>query len=131
MQGKLMKNGQYELFESTKGHQILKLNDAEFYAIIEGQRGDILVHSDSGHEKKSLQETGEFYLAEFKNDPAIRDVPHLFLESSEKYREFLLPNGLPDEKHYQKKLIRSEESRKKNRERTMPKKERTTLKQQV
>lgn len=109
MRGTLKKNGHYELFETTKGHQILNLDDQEFYAIVEGQKGDIIVHSDSDHEKKKTQEEGNFYLAEFKNDPEFQDIPHLFLESRDKYREFLLPNGLPTKSNYQKKLIRTEE----------------------
>lgn len=109
MRGTLKKNGHYELFETVNGHQILNLDNKEYYALIEGQQGDIIVHSSADHEKKQTQESGNFYLAEFKNDPEFQDIPHLFLESNKKYRELLLPNGLPTNKDHQKKLIRTEE----------------------
>lgn len=108
MRGKLKKNGNYELFETTKGHQILNLDDKEFYAIVEGQKGDIIVHSDSDHEKKKTLEKGHFYFADFEDDPEFRDLPHLFMESGGKYHEFVLPNGLPSKSNHQKKLVRTE-----------------------
>lgn len=109
MQGNLEKRGQYELFETTKGHQILNLNDKEFYAVVEGQRGDILVRSDSDHEKKRTVKQGNFYLADFDDDPEFNDIPHLFLqENNSQYREWILPRGTPSDKDYQKKLVRTD-----------------------
>lgn len=108
MQGNLEKRGKYELFETTKGHQILNLNNQEFYAVVEGQRGDILVRSDSDHQKKKTVKKGEFYLADFDDDPEFNDIPHLFLQENEtQYREWILPRGVPSDKDYQKKLVRS------------------------
>lgn len=109
MKTKVSKQGEYELFETTKGHQILALNDKEWYALVEGQEGDIIVHSDSDHEKKKTQLQGKFYLADFKDDPDFNDVPHLLLQEDGHYREFILPNGLPNKSDHQKKLIRSDE----------------------
>lgn len=109
MQGNLEKRGQYELFETTKGHQILNLNDKEFYAVVEGQRGDILVRSDSDHQKKKTVKKGNFYLADFDDDPEFNDIPHLFLqESKSQYREWILPKGTPSDSNYQKKLVRTD-----------------------
>lgn len=109
MQGNLEKHGQYELFETTKGHQILNLNNKEFYAVVEGQKGDILVRSDSDHEKKKTVREGEFYLADFEDDPEFNDIPHLFLQENEtQYREWILPRGEPSDQDYQKKLVRSD-----------------------
>ena len=68
-----------------------------------------MVHSDSDHQKQKTLEKGEFYLAEFQDDPEFRDMPHLFLEKGNEYLEFVLPNGLPTEKDHQKKLVRSDE----------------------
>lgn len=109
MRGKLENQGHYELFETTKGHQILNLNDEQWYAVVEGQQGDLLVHSDSDHEKKKTLQEGEFYLANFKDDPEFRDMPHLFLQDGKQYSEFILPNGFPTKSDHQKKLIRSDE----------------------
>lgn len=109
MRGKLEKQGKFELFETTHGHQILSLDNKEWYAVVEGQRGDILVHSDAEHQKQKTLEKGEFYLAAFKDDPEFRDMPHLFLEKGSKYIEFILPNGLPTKSNHQKKLIRTDE----------------------
>lgn len=109
MRGKLKKQGHYELFETSKGHQILNLDDQEWYAVVEGQQGDLIVHSDSDHEKKKTLQQGEFYLADFKDDPEFRDMPHLFLQDGKKFSEMILPNGLPSKSDHQKKLIRSDE----------------------
>jgi hypothetical protein len=108
MQGSLHKQGNYELFETTKGHQILNLNDDEFYAVVEGQKGDILVKSDADHEKQKTVKKGKFYLAAFEDDPEFNDIPHLFLqEGRNKFREWILPRETPSSKDYQKKLVRT------------------------
>ena len=109
MRGDLKKHGHYELFQTTHGHQILNLDDKEWFAVVKGQQGDLMVHSDSDHQKDKTLEKGEFYLADFKDDPEFRDMPHLFLEKEDKYIEFVLPNGLPTKSDHQKKLIRSNE----------------------
>lgn len=108
MRGNLEKSGHYELIETTKGHQILNLNDNDFYAIVEGQKGDLIVRSDSDHEKKKLIRQGKFYFADFDDDPEFNDIPHLFLQDSGgRYREWILPKGVPSKGDHQKKLVRS------------------------
>lgn len=109
MRGKLNKHGKYELFETTHGHQILALDDKEYYALVEGQQGDIIVHSDADHKKQKTLQKGEFYLADFDDDPEFRDQPHLFMEKGEHYTELILPNGLPTKSNHQKKLVRTDE----------------------
>lgn len=109
MRGTVKKNGNYELFETTKGHQILTLDEKEWYALVEGQKGDIIVHSDSDHEKKKTLQKGEFYLADFKDDPEFRDMPHLFMEKGNQFTELILPNGLPTKSDHQRKLVRTDE----------------------
>ena len=44
--------GQYELFETTKKHRILRLDGRHYYAIVEGQHGPVIVKSDSDHQRK-------------------------------------------------------------------------------
>lgn len=109
MRGKVKKHGEYELFETTHGHQILKLDQKEWYALVEGQQGDIIVHSDSDHEKRKTIQKGEFYLADFKDDPEFKDMPHLFMQEGEHYTELILPNGLPTKSDHQRKLVRTDE----------------------
>lgn len=108
MKGKLEMEGHYELFETTKGNQILSLNNKNYFAVVEGQRGDLLVGTDSDHEKSKTLQKGKFYLADFDDDPEFRDVPHLFLQEGRKYREWLLPNNKPSVKDYQKKLVKTD-----------------------
>lgn len=109
MQGNVEKHGRYELFETTNGHQILNLNDKDFYAVVEGQRGDLLVRSDSDHKKKKTVQEGEFYLANFDDDPEFNDTPHLFLQDGKNaYREWILPRDLPTGSDHQRKLVRTE-----------------------
>ena len=107
MRGKLENEGHYDLFKTTKGHQILNLNDKHFYAVVKGQRGDILVATDEDHEKDKTVKEGQFYVADFDDDPEFRDLPHLFLEEGKKYREWILPNDKPNKSDYQKKLVKS------------------------
>lgn len=109
MRGKLTKEGKHELFETTKGHLILNLDDREYYAFVEGQQGDIIVKSDSDHEKDKSVTKGKFYLAEFEDDPEFQDMPHLFMEDGGKFRELVLPEGLPSGSDKQKKLVRSDD----------------------
>lgn len=109
MRGTVKKQGHYELFETTKGHQILNLNDKEWYAIVEGQKGDLIVHSDADHEKKKTLQKGNFYLAHFRDDPEFNDIPQLLLQHGKQYTQFILPNDLPTKNDHQKKLVRAEE----------------------
>lgn len=107
MRGKLKKEGDYELYKTTEGHQILKLDNKNYYALVKGQKGDIIVHSDSDHKKSKTLSKGNYYYADFEDDPAFENIAHLFMEDGTKYKEILLPEGLPTEKDIQKKLIRS------------------------
>src|SRR5690554_5100281 len=108
MSSKTKSTGRYELFKSTKGNDILHLKRIGWYALVEGQKGEIIVHSDSNHQKeRNLQEGVYYYIADFEGDPDFNDVPHLFLEKGEKFKEYILPNGLPASKDKQKKIITS------------------------
>lgn len=107
MRGKLKKEGNYELFITTHGHEILNLEDKQFYALVKGQLGDIIVHSDSDHKKQDSISKGKYYYADFNKDPEFRDMPHLFMEDGSKFRELILPEGFPTKSDHQKKLVRT------------------------
>ena len=102
--------GHYELFETTKHHQILALNDKRYFAWIKGQQGEILVHSDSDHKKDKTLQEGEFYEVDFEDEEDYQDMPHLLLEKGSSYEEHMLPNGLPTEKDHQKKVVNTNKS---------------------
>lgn len=106
----LQKKGQYELFLTTKGHQILVLNNSEWYAWVEGQKGEILVASDADHQKDRAVQKGLFYYVDFQDDPNYRDVPHLFLAQDDRFQELILPKGFPSPDDKQKPIIRSDET---------------------
>lgn len=109
MQGRISKEGKYELFETSKGHQILNLLGQGYFAVVEGQKGDILVASDSDHQKKKTLAKGQFVLADFDGDSEFRDMPHLFLQHGKQaYKEWILPRGVPSAKDKQKKLVRAD-----------------------
>lgn len=97
--------GLYELFETTHQHRILTLDRKQWYAWVEGQAGEILVHSDSDHKKDHTLCKGHYYVVAFDGDPKFKDMPHLFLEDGGQYREVMIPNGLPTDKDYQKKVV--------------------------
>ncbi|MDQ3965213.1 MAG: hypothetical protein M3246_01980 [Actinomycetota bacterium] len=107
---KINDKGDYELFETTRGHRILVLNGERWFAWVEGQQGEILVHTDSDHEKDHTIQEGEFYLADFEDDPNYRDMPHLFLQKEDRFEELILPNGLPTEQDKQKKIVSTDET---------------------
>lgn len=106
MRGKLKGEGKYELFRTTKGHDILNLDNNNFYALVEGQQGDIIVASDADHKKDRSLSKGKYYYVDFQDDPEFRDMEHLFMEDGQKFRELVLPQGLPNSNDHQKKLIR-------------------------
>jgi len=107
MRGKLEKEGNYELFETTKGHQILTLDKKDWFAVVEGQRGDILVGSNGDHQKKKNIGKGKYYLATFKDDPEFNDLTHLFMKTGQKFMEFILPQRLPRGMGKNAKLVRT------------------------
>ena len=105
---KVQEQGHYELFNTTHQHRILVLNDKQWFAWVQGQQGEILVHSDADHQKQHTLQTGQFYLVDFEDDPTYKDMPHLFLQTDDRYEEVMLPNGLPTEQDHQKKVVKTD-----------------------
>jgi hypothetical protein len=105
---KVQQQGQYELFETAHQHRILVLNQNQWFAWVQGQQGEILVHSDSDHKKAQTIQKGRFYFVDFEHDPTYKDMPHLFLQKGEDFEEVMLPNGLPTEEDHQKKLVKTD-----------------------
>lgn len=111
MSANVKDRGNYELFETTHGHRILVLDGEKWFAWVEGQQGEILVHSDSDHKKDHTIQEGDFYLAEFEDDPEFRNnQPHLFLQKGDEFQELIVPNGLPTERDNQKKVVSTDET---------------------
>ncbi len=98
-------SGRYALLEDAHRHRFLVLDDEHWYVWIEGQKSPLLVRTGPGHEKLRTVRRGRFYLVDFRHDPNFRDQPHLFLQSGERYQEFLLPNGMPDARDPQKRFV--------------------------
>lgn len=109
MKTKPSKEGEYELFKTSRGHQIISLAKKDYYALVKGQKGDIIVKSDADHDKEKTISKGKFYYVDFKDDPDFQDTPHLFMEDGDQFKEMILPEGFPEEKDYQKKLIFTDE----------------------
>jgi len=110
MSVKVEDKGHYELFETTNGNHILVLTDERWFAWVEGQQGEILVHTDSDHEKDHTIQEGQFYFVNFEDDPKFQDNPHLFLQKGDRFEEAILPNGLPTEQDKQKKIVAPDET---------------------
>jgi hypothetical protein len=102
-------HGRYELFETTKGHRILALSHRRWFAWVEGQQGEILVHSDADHREDHTIQEGRFFLVDFRDDPQWKDMPHLFLQKDNSYQVVVVPEGLPTEDNYQKKIVMTDE----------------------
>ena len=111
---KVQQHGQYELFETTHQHRILVLNNKQWFAWVQGQQGEILVHSDADHKKDHTIQKGQFYFVDFEHDPTYKDMPHLFLQKGDHFEEVMLPNGLPVEEDHQKKLVKTDHTLPKN-----------------
>lgn len=105
MENKVSKYGNYEMFLTTKNHTILCLDEKEWFAVVEGQQGTIIVGSDSDHQKSSDLGKGKYILVEFNDDPDFKDIPHLFLQKSEKYEEWILPQEFPSGKGDKRKVV--------------------------
>jgi hypothetical protein len=102
--------GRYELFETNHHHRILVLNNRQWFAWVRGQQGDILVLTDSDHQKARTLQQGQFYLVDFEDDPKYKDMPHLFLQDGDRYQELMLPNGLPTEQDRQKRVVKTDQT---------------------
>lgn len=100
----ITRSGHYELFRTTNDNRILVL-DNDYFAITEGQKGEMLVGSDSDHEKAETLQKGSYKLVEFEDDSKFQDVPHLFLEKEGKYDEVVVPRGVPSGKGDQQRFI--------------------------
>ncbi len=109
MRGKLKEEGKYELFRTSHGHEILSLEGSDYYALVEGQQGDLIIHSDSDHKKQKTISKGKYFYADFEDDPEFQDMAHIFLEDSSKFRELIVPEGLPTKSDHQKKLVRTKD----------------------
>jgi hypothetical protein len=101
---RVLDRGRYELFETAHHHRILVLNEKRWLAWVKGEQSDILVRSDSRHEKERTIRRGKFYLVDFRDDPKFKDMPHLFLQRGDRFQELLLPNGLPTDRDPQKRV---------------------------
>jgi len=109
---RIMSEGSYELLETINGNEILRLEEeggSRWFAVVRGQKGDIIVRSDADHVKRRTIARGRFYLVDFVDDPKFKDMPHLFLERDGGYLEWLLPNGLPSEADPQKRVVLTDE----------------------
>jgi hypothetical protein len=102
---KVRASGKYALYEDAHRHRFLVLDGRRWYVWIEGQQSPILVRTDADHDIKRTVQQGKYWLVDFEDDPKFRDLPHLFLQKAERYREFLLPNGLPTERDPQKRFV--------------------------
>jgi hypothetical protein len=109
MKNKVRKDGNYELFITTNKHSILAFDNKDWYAIVKGQQGDMLVGSDSNHEKSKTEAHGKYVLVEFEDDPEFKDMPHLFLQQGDKYEEWILPRVLPTQKGDKVKVVKTKE----------------------
>ena len=105
MSATVQRHGRYTMFETPIGNRILALGENLWFAWVPGEQGEILVRSDSSHERDRTIHEGEFYLVDFEDDESFRDVPHLFLEENDAFREIILPNGLPTDADTQKRVI--------------------------
>jgi hypothetical protein len=109
--------GKYELFETDHGHEILRLDGergTQWFAVVRGQKGDILVRSNSDHVKQRTIQSGRFYLVDFIEDPKFKDKPHLFLQNGNRYEEWMVPNGLPTDSDPQKRVVLTHDILEKN-----------------
>lgn len=104
MASHIKKQGDYELFRTPNDERILKLGN-DWFALVKGQKGDILVGSDSDHKKERTLQKGKYKLVEFEKDAKFKDVPHLFLQDGDSYQEAILPKGLPTKKGDKQKYI--------------------------
>ena len=110
MTATVRRHGQYTMFETPSGNRILALGGDLWFAWVAGEQGEIIVRSDSDHERDRTVQEGEFYLVDFQNDPSFTDVPHLFLEREGEFQEIILPNGLPTDDDTQKRVVTTDKT---------------------
>lgn len=111
MANQLRREGNFELLQTTEGHEILKLegDTTHWSALVEGDRGELLVKTDHDHEWDQTKRQGQFFYVSFDGDEDFQDTPHLFVANTHgSYDEWILPNGLPDGQDERKKIVRTD-----------------------
>jgi hypothetical protein len=109
MPAKVQDQGPYELIETTHQNRILTLNETHRFAWVESREGDLLVWTALKYQRHETLSHGQFFLAQFEDDPRFDAMPRLFLQEADRYWEFRLPNGLPTEDDPEKPIARSDE----------------------
>ncbi|HEY9687016.1 MAG TPA: hypothetical protein V6C52_08590 [Coleofasciculaceae cyanobacterium] len=108
----IRRKGRYELFETTAHHRILVLDGQDYFALVQGAYGSIIVKSDADHRKEKTLSDGDYVLFVAKNEPNWKDtLEHLELRQGQDfYRSYILPQGLPTDRDAQKKFVESREA---------------------
>ena len=105
MTATVQRHGRYTMFETPRENRILALGTDLWFAWVKGEQGELLVRSDTDHERERTLQEGEYYLVDFQDDPSFTDVPHLFLEHEGEFQEIILPNGLPTDDDVQRRVV--------------------------
>lgn len=103
MAAKIAREGNYELFRSTGGQQVLSLAGHQFL-LTEGPKGEDMVMSRGDFEKDEVLDSGEYRYVEFEGDEFPQD-PHLFLRRNGHFQVVIFPEGLPTMKGTARELI--------------------------
>lgn len=84
--------GQFELFRSVDGEQILSL-DGEHFLLIEGPKGENMVARRGDFEVEQRLEVGEYRFAVSQGEE--REDAHLLLKRNGHFQVVIFPEGLP------------------------------------
>jgi uncharacterized protein (DUF433 family) len=96
MTANVQRAGHYRLFSTAESMRVIEL-DGEQFALLQGQKGDLLIAADTHHDAAELLQRGQYQLVEFTDDDRFQGLPRLFLEWRGEYYEAILPRGLPRE----------------------------------
>ena len=85
MKVQIRKDGNYEMFQTIKGHSVICLDNQEWYAKIK----NYLVRSDPSQQKTKELISGKYLLVESR-DGINNEILHLFLLKKNDFEELIL-----------------------------------------
>jgi hypothetical protein len=107
---KLVRYGQYELYETKHQTKVLALDDDIFAWVNVDGIGEILVSSKGAHDIECVLCKGTYKIYEVKDEPNFTDLLHLELFVGDgAWQGYLLTSGLPNDEKIRSRVIPTNE----------------------
>lgn len=103
---RILDEGEYALIETRRHTRILRLGSLVFAWITSTRVGEILVSSHRAHKTDHILALGKYRIYDVTDENFFTDLLHLELSvGNGKWQGYLLPTGLPTNKHTKSRII--------------------------